>query len=99
MKQYIFDQFVNNILEHTGFTKDQLFENSRNREYSNARRVLYRLCKDRGMPTKTVENYMNDNGFKCYPNTIQQALVSLDKVMAQDPDYDIILRKLSNVEA
>ena len=29
MKQYIFDQFVDNILKHTGYTKEKLFENSR----------------------------------------------------------------------
>tara|TARA_B100002019_G_scaffold137226_2_gene118187 strand:- start:463 stop:762 length:300 start_codon:yes stop_codon:yes gene_type:complete len=99
MKQYIFDQFVKNILQHTGLTKEQLFENSRNREYSNARRVLYKLCKDRGFPTKTLESYMEYNGFKCHPNTIPQGLRSLNKVIIQDPDYDIILRKLSYVEA
>jgi len=99
MKQYIFDQFVKNILQHTGLTKEQLFENSRNREYSNARRVLYKLCIDRGFSIKAIEEYMERNGYKCHTNTIHQALVSLDKIMANDPDYQTIIKNLSNVEA
>ena len=41
MKQYIFDQFVDNILKHTGYTKEQLFAMNRKSELADARRVLY----------------------------------------------------------
>ena len=99
MKQYIFDQFVDNILKHTGYTKEKLFENSRKSEMADARRVLYKLCRDRGFSNKVTGSYMKENGYVCHPNTIPQALNSLEKAMATDPDYQVILNKLSNVEA
>jgi len=99
MKQYIFDQFVDNILKHTGYSKEQLFAMNRKSELADARRVLYRLCRDRGFSNKVIETYMKENGYLCYPNTVPQALASLDKAMANDPDYQVIINKLSNVEA
>ncbi len=98
MKQYIFDQFVNNIINHTGLTREQLFSNTKRSEVSNARKVLYKLCRDRGFSYKAIEGYMNDNGYTCHNNTIQQALSSLDKMIANDPDYAVIIKKLSSVE-
>ena len=97
MKQYIFDQFVSNILLHTGLTREQIFTNTKKSEVSNARKVLYKLCRDRGFSYKAIEGYMNDNGYTCHNNTIQQALSSLDKIIANYPDYAIIIKKLSNV--
>tara|TARA_B100000900_G_C20256413_1_gene584148 strand:- start:62 stop:361 length:300 start_codon:yes stop_codon:yes gene_type:complete len=99
MKQYIFDQFVENILKHTGFTKEQLFANNRKSDVSDARKFLYKLCKDRGLSNKAIETYMEENGYICYSNTIPQALSTLEKQIANDPDYSVILQKLSNVDA
>ena len=43
MKEYIFNQFVQNILLHTGLTKEELFENTRKIENSNPRKFFYKL--------------------------------------------------------
>lgn len=99
MKEYIFDQFVDNILSHTGLTKDQLFENTRKIEYANPRKFLYKLCVDRGITQSDVVSYMGKNNFKCTDATIYQGISSLDKMMETDSDLGIIFNKLSNVEA
>ena len=41
MKEYIFDKFVDNILKHTGLTKNQLFENTKQAMVVEARKILY----------------------------------------------------------
>ena len=99
MKEYIFDQFVDNILSHTGLTREQLFENSRKIEYANPRKFLYKLCVDRGITQSDVVSYMGKNNFKCTDATIYQGISSLDKMMERDSDLSIILNKLSTVEA
>ncbi len=99
MKEYIFDQFVDNILSHTGLTREQLFENSRKIEYANPRKFLYKLCVDRGITQSDVVSYMGKNNFKCTDATIHQGISSLEKMMERDSDLSIILNKLSNVEA
>ena len=99
MKEYIFDQFVDNILNHTGLTREQLFENSRKIEYANPRKFLYKLCVDRGITQSDVVSYMGKNNFKCTDATIYQGISSLDKMMERDSDLSIILNKLSTVEA
>lgn len=99
MKEYIFDQFVDNILSHTGLTRDQLFENSRKIEYANPRKFLYKLCVDRGITQSDIVSYMGKNNFKCSDASIHQGLSSLNKMMENDSDLSIILNKLSSVEA
>ena len=64
MKQYIFDQFVNNIVNHTGYTKEEIFSTTKKSEISLARKVLYKLCIDRGFSIKAIEEYMERNGYK-----------------------------------
>ena len=99
MKKYLFDQFVENIMLHTGFTKEELFANSRNSDVSDARKFLYKLCKDRGISNKSIQNYMGQCGYICYASTVPQAIKTLEKRIANDPDFSIILEKLSNVDA
>tara|TARA_R100001480_G_scaffold141913_1_gene139338 strand:+ start:518 stop:817 length:300 start_codon:yes stop_codon:yes gene_type:complete len=99
MKEYIFDQFVDNILNHTGLTREQLFENTRKIEYANPRKFLYKLCVDRGITQSDVVSYMGKNNFKCTDATIYQGISSLEKMMERDSDLSIILNKLSTVEA
>jgi len=99
MKEYIFNQFVENILSHTGMTKEQLFENSRKIDYSNPRKFLYKLCIDRGITQSDIVSYMAKNDYKCTDSNIQKSIASLDKMMENDSDLGIIFNKLSNVEA
>ena len=99
MKEYIFDQFVANILSHTGLTKDQLFENTRKIEYANPRKFLYKLCIDRGITQSDIVSYMGKNNYKCTDSNVQKGIASLDKMMETDSDLGIIFNKLSNVEA
>jgi hypothetical protein len=98
MKEYIFDQFVDNIINHTGLTRDQLFENNRKMEYANPRKFLYKLCVERGISVAEVVSYMNKNNFICTDTYIHQGISSLDKMMENDSDLGIILNKLSHVE-
>ena len=99
MKEYIFDQFVDNILGHTGLTREQLFESTRKMEYANPRKFLYKLCVDRGIAVADVVLYMNKNDFYCKDTTIHAGISSLEKMMETDSDLGIIFNKLSNVEA
>ena len=98
MKEYIFDQFVDNILSHTGLTREQLFEISRKIEYSNPRKFLYKLCMDRGITESDIVSYMGKNNYKCTGATIHQGIASLDKMMESDSDLEIIFDALSNVD-
>tara|TARA_R110001606_G_scaffold339685_1_gene487778 strand:+ start:342 stop:641 length:300 start_codon:yes stop_codon:yes gene_type:complete len=99
MKEYIFNQFVDNILSHTGLTKEQLFENTRKMEQANPRKFLYKLCVDRGISVSDIVLYMNKNNFICIDTYIHQGIKSLNKMMETDSDLSIILNKLSKVEA
>ena len=98
MKEYIFNQFVDNILSHTGLTREQLFENTRKIDYANPRKFLYKLCIDRGISVADVVSYMNKNNFYCKDTTIHAGISSLDKMMESDSDLEIILDALSNVD-
>ena len=98
MKEYIFSQFVDNILSHTGLTREQLFKSTRKMEYANPRKFLYKLCVDRGISVADVVLYMNKNKFPCKDTSIHQGIRSLNKMIELDSDLKIIINKLSNVD-
>tara|TARA_S200000501_G_scaffold177305_1_gene166980 strand:+ start:1314 stop:1637 length:324 start_codon:yes stop_codon:yes gene_type:complete len=98
MKEYIFNQFVDNILSHTGLTREQLFENTRKIDYANPRKFLYKLCVNRGITQSDIVSYMGKNNYKCTDATIYQGISSLDKMMERDSDLEIIFDALSNVD-
>jgi len=49
MKEYIFKQYLGNILEHLGITLEDLLEETKTRTIVEARYILYYLCQERGM--------------------------------------------------
>ena len=46
MKEHLFKQYLDNILEHLDITTDDLFEETKKSEVVRPRQMLYYLCRE-----------------------------------------------------
>ena len=63
MKEYIFKQYLDNILNHLGITLEELLEETKERRITEARYMLYYMCQKRGMQNAEIQSYMKAQGF------------------------------------
>lgn len=97
MKEKIFNQFIDNILDHTGLTREEFFSKSQNREIVLARQTLFYLCIKRGLSTSMVMQYMRNNGSQLQRSPITYGISMVEKKLKDDSDLNEIINKLSIV--
>jgi chromosomal replication initiation ATPase DnaA len=98
MKEYIFKQYLGNILEHLGITLEDLLEETKTRTIVEARYILYYLCQERGMTLSEIKSYMETQGFEVTLATMMKGVVKAKDIIDNDPDYKYIVKKLENIE-
>ncbi len=98
MKEYIFKQYLDNILEHLGITLEDLLEETKTRTIVEARQILYYLCQERGMTLSEIKSYMETQGFEVTLATMMKGVAKAKDIIDNDPDYKYIVKKLENIE-
>ena len=94
MKKDIFEQYVDNVTDRFGITREQLFTKDKSRKISDARHVLYYLCKNRPMSMSYIKQYMGENGYDIAPSNILHGVRKVEDNINQDPDYTILINQL-----
>ncbi len=94
MKKDIFEQYVDNVTDRFGITREQLFTKDKSRKISDARHVLYYLCKNRPMSMSYIKQYMGENGYDIAPSNILHGVRKVEDNIKQDPDYTILINQL-----
>ncbi len=98
MKEYIFKQYLDNILEHLGITLEDLLEETKTRTIVEARYILYYLCQERGMTLSEIKSYMETQGFEVTLATMMKGVAKAKDIIDNDPAYKYIVKKLENIE-
>jgi len=94
MKQEIFDMYVDSVIHHFGLTRDQLFTKDKSRHISDARHVLYYICKTRPMTTAYIKKYMGNNGYDISPGNILHGIKKVESHIETDPDYTTLINSM-----
>jgi chromosomal replication initiation ATPase DnaA len=94
MKKDIFEQYVDNVTDRFGITREQIFTKDKSRKISDARHVLYYLCKNRPMSMSYIKQYMGENGYDIAPSNILHGVRKVEDNIKQDPDYTILINQL-----
>ena len=94
MKKDIFEQYVDNVTDRFGITREQLFTKDKSRKISDARHVLYYLCRNRPMSMSYIKQYMGENGYDIAPSNILHGVRKVEDNIKQDPDYTILINQL-----
>lgn len=96
MKQDVFNQYVDKIVDVFRIKKSELFTKSKKRDFVDARYLLYYLCSKRPMNVSYIEKYMKDNGYEINHNTIIHGIAVVEDRMNEDADYVSIISKIEN---
>ena len=96
MKEEVFNQYVDRVAKIFGITKKKLFSKDKTRDVVDARQLLTYLCYKRQMRLITIENFMENNGYKSNHNTFAHAIKIMDKKIAEDKDSQTIISNIEN---
>lgn len=94
MKKDIFEQYVDRVTDRFGISREQLFTKDKSRHISDARHVLYYLCKERPMTATYISKYMGENGYNIDLPSIGHGVRKVENNINQDPDYTILINQL-----
>jgi chromosomal replication initiation ATPase DnaA len=87
MKREIFTAYAEQIAHVYGLTQEELFQSSREAKYSQARHMLYYLCRKRPMTLKQIQEYMVEKGHSTHHSSIIHGVNRIQELMDSDPDY------------
>ncbi len=91
MKQEIFEQYVDKVVDVFKITREQLFSKARDRNTMDARQMLFYLCHRRPMQTIYIQRYLSDNGNMIKHSTISHGIKMAKERMSADNDYASIV--------
>jgi len=94
MKKEAFDFYVQSICKIYGFPVERLIEQTKNRDVTTARYLLYYLCYNRPMTLALIQMYMAELGLKVSHPTIIYGVRSIRKRMHTDKDIIQVLNRI-----
>ena len=94
MKKDIFDDYVNRVVHRFGITRDQLFTKDKSRQLSDARHVLYYLCRERQITSTYTKRYMGEHGYNIDLPSIGHGVRKVEQHINNDPDYITLINEL-----
>jgi chromosomal replication initiation ATPase DnaA len=94
MKQDVFNQYADKIVDIFDITKEDLFSKSKKREIVDARHLLYYLCYKRPMTISYIQKYMSANGYDIQHSSIIHGINSVSSRVRDDADYMQIAKEL-----
>jgi chromosomal replication initiation ATPase DnaA len=98
MKEHIFNKFIDNILKHTGLSREDFFSKSQNGEIVLARQTLFYLCSKRGLTTAMIRQYMENNECHLTRPPITYGVSIVEGLLKEDSDLQNVIDKLSVVD-
>jgi chromosomal replication initiation ATPase DnaA len=94
MKQDIFNQYTDRVIDLFRISKEELFSKSKKREIVDARHLLYYLCHKRPMTITYIQKYMNDNGYEIQHSSVIHGINSVSFRVKDDADYMQIVKEM-----
>ena len=95
MKKQIFNQYAQKIADLFGVDKQELFVKSKKRDLVDARHLLYYLCFHRPMRLISIQNFMEENGYKVGHSSVIHGINSIQNKVNDDRDYLSIIKDIN----
>jgi chromosomal replication initiation ATPase DnaA len=94
MKNEIFNDYVERIVDVYKIPKDDIFSKIKRMEVVDARHMLYYLCLKRKIPVSYIQRYMDMNGYAIGHSSIIHGIKSIDSKVKEDTDYKQLIKNL-----
>ncbi len=98
MKEHIFKQYLDNILNYLDISVEELFEKTNQDKVVKPRQMLFYLCKVKSnMGIKEIKGYLAKLKIEVNDVVIIYGIATFTKLIEDDKDYVYIIDKLSNI--
>jgi chromosomal replication initiation ATPase DnaA len=98
MKEHIFTQYLENILNYLNISVEELFEKTKKDEIVKPRQMLFYLCGVKSnMGQKEISGYLKKINQDVAPEIIHYGISTFKKLIEEDKDYVYIIDKLSKI--
>jgi chromosomal replication initiation ATPase DnaA len=94
MKNEIFNDYVERIVDVYKIPKEEIFSKIKRMEVVDARHMLYYLCLKRKIPVSYIQRYMDMNGYVIGHSSIIHGIKSIDSKVKEDTDYKQLIKNL-----
>lgn len=95
MKEDVFNQNAQRVIDLFGIDRETLFSRSKKQEPAGARHLLYYLCYIRPMSITYIQKYMAINGHEVHLTSISRGIKSIQNKVDEDRDYQKIIREIN----
>ena len=96
MKKEIFDQYLEAVIRLFGIDRSLILSNSKQRDVTEARQMLYYLCKERMISVSNIQKFMRDSGYDPQHPPIVNGIKSATKRFDADKDYQALISRIKN---
>ena len=90
MKEDVFNQYVDRVIDLFGIKKKELFSKSKKRNLVDSRQLLYYLCSKRPIQVTYIQKYMRDNGYSVSHSSIIHGINVMNRKVEEDKDYKTV---------
>lgn len=98
MKEHIFTQYLENILNYLNISVEELFEKTKKDEIVKPRQMLFYLCGVKSnMGQKEISGYLKKINQDVPQEIIHYGISTFKKLIEEDKDYVYIIDKLSKI--
>lgn len=94
MKNDIFNQYVERIIQLFEISREELFTKSKKKEAVDARYLLYYLCYKRPMTLSYIQKFMNANGYAIQHSSVIYGIKATAKRVRNDSDYSQVAKQI-----
>jgi chromosomal replication initiation ATPase DnaA len=94
MKEDIFNQYVEKILDLFNISREDLFLKSKKRHLVDARQLLYFLCYERQMRMTYIQSFLLKNGCDAPHTSIIHGIKVTRARVEEDKDYQSIIKDI-----
>ena len=94
IKRKTFDMYFKEVSDAFGI---DILSNTRERDYTDARCVLYYLCRENNMRLKQIQEYLSDLGFSVSHTNIVYGHSHVSSLINKDEEMKQLVDSIRNV--
>lgn len=94
MKEDVFNQYVERVIDLFSIKKKEFFSKSKKRNLVDARHLVYFLCSVRSIQVIYIKKFMENNNHEIFRTSITHGIKSVSKKVEEDKDYKDIINDI-----
>lgn len=95
MKEDVFNQYVDRVINLFSITKKEFFSKSKKRNIVDARQLVYYLCSKRPIQITYIQKFMCDNGYDVVHSVIIHGVNVMSARIEEDRDYQAVIKEIN----